>query len=97
MSLDICPHLSTNENEGAVAAAVAGLGIATTTGRACRRELSEGTLVRLFSDWATADIPVYAYFPMGQATRAAGRAFVEFFAADLTIEGKAASDTGAMG
>lgn len=39
---DVSPHFTTNENEGAVAAAVAGFGITSTTGWACRRELEEG-------------------------------------------------------
>ena len=42
------PHFSTDENEGAIAAVVAGLGITSTSGWACRRELEDGSLVRLF-------------------------------------------------
>ena len=41
------PHFSTDENEGAIAAAVAGFGITSTSGWACRRELENGALVRL--------------------------------------------------
>jgi DNA-binding transcriptional LysR family regulator len=85
-TVELEPHFSTNENEGAVAAASAGLGITSTTAWACRRELEEGTLVRLLADWQTVDIPVYAYFPMGRSTRAAGRALVEHLAADLRRE-----------
>jgi DNA-binding transcriptional LysR family regulator len=80
------PHFSTNENEGAVAAATAGLGITSTSEWACRRELAEGSLVRLLVDWKTADIPVHAYFPMGRATRAAGRAVVAHLTADFRRE-----------
>jgi DNA-binding transcriptional LysR family regulator len=54
--VDLEPHFSTNENEGAVAAATAGLGITSTSEWACRRELAEGSLVRLLVDWKTADI-----------------------------------------
>jgi DNA-binding transcriptional LysR family regulator len=36
------------ENEGAIAAAVAGFGITSTSGWACRRELEDGSLVRCF-------------------------------------------------
>jgi DNA-binding transcriptional LysR family regulator len=84
--VDLEAHFSTNENEGAVAAAVAGLGITSTTEWACRRELADGSLVRLLVDWKTADVPVHAYFPMGRATRAAGRAVVEHLTADLRRE-----------
>jgi len=90
VSLDLHPIYSTNENEGAVAAAIAGLGITTTTGWACRRELADGSLVALLPEWTMAEIPVFAYFPMGRATRAAGRAFVEYFVSVLARDGQSA-------
>jgi DNA-binding transcriptional LysR family regulator len=62
--VDLEAIFSTDENEGAVAAAAAGI-------------------VRLLVDWKTADIPVHAYFPMGRATRAAGRAVVEHLMAEF--------------
>ncbi|WP_027796651.1 LysR family transcriptional regulator [Paraburkholderia acidipaludis] len=77
ITMDLEAHLWTDENEGAVAAAAAGFGITSTSEWACRRELEEGTLVRVLEDWQTADIPVHAYFPLGRATRAAGRAVIE--------------------
>ena len=83
IAVDLEAHFSTNENEGAVAAARAGLGITSTSEWACRHELTEGQLVRLLPDWQLASIPVHAYFPMGRATRAAGRAVVEHLAAGL--------------
>jgi DNA-binding transcriptional LysR family regulator len=81
VTVDLQPHFSTNENEGAVAAAAGGLGITSTTEWACQRELSNGSLVRLLTDWKLADVPVHAYFPMGPATRAAARALVDHLAA----------------
>jgi DNA-binding transcriptional LysR family regulator len=83
VTVDLQFHFSTNENEGAVAAAVAGLGITSTSEWACQRELGNGSLVRVLTDWKTADIPVHAYFPMGPATRAAARALVEYLAAQF--------------
>ena len=74
-------HFSTNENEGAIAAAVAGFGITSTSGWACRRELEDGSLVRVLTSWALAGIPVQACFPMGRATRAAARAVIDHLAA----------------
>jgi DNA-binding transcriptional LysR family regulator len=79
--IDLEPHFLTDENEGSVAAAAAGLGITSTSEWACSRELRDGWLIRLLVDWKTADIPVHAYFPMGRATRAAARAVVEYLAA----------------
>ena len=75
------PHFSTNENEGAVAATVAGFGITSTSGWACRRELESGALLRLFPYWNLAPIPVHAYFPLGRATRSAGRAVIDHLTA----------------
>ena len=75
------PHFSTDENEGAIAAAVAGFGVTSTSGWACRRELEDGTLVRLLPEWTLAGIPVHAYFPMGRATRAAARAAIDHLVA----------------
>ena len=80
LTVDLQPHFSTNENEGAVAAAAAGIGITSTSEWACQRELGNGSLIRLLTDWKMADIPVHAYFPMGPATRAAARALVDHLA-----------------
>lgn len=46
---------------------------------------------RLLADWKTAVIPIHAYFPMGRATRAAGRAIVDDLVADFRREGVVAS------
>ena len=80
-------HFSTNENEGAVAAAVAGLGITSTTAWACRRELENGELVKLLTHWTTESVPVHAYFPHGPRTRTAGRDLVEHLVACLLGKG----------
>lgn len=76
-------HLSTNDTAGALAAAVAGLGIVATTSWASRSEIQNWALARLLPDWKMAELPVHAYFPMGRTTRMAGRAFVDFIAAEL--------------
>jgi DNA-binding transcriptional LysR family regulator len=80
---DLDAHFTTNENEGAVAAAVAGLGVTSTTLLSCAREIEQGQLVRLFPDWRMARIPVHAYFPMGRDTRAAGRAIVDYLITEI--------------
>jgi DNA-binding transcriptional LysR family regulator len=83
MTVEVRANMSTNDTAGALAAAVGGLGITSTTSWACRLELESGALVQLFADWKTAKLPVHAYFPLGRATRMAARAFVDFVAADL--------------
>jgi DNA-binding transcriptional LysR family regulator len=92
IAVTLAPNFSTNDNEGAIAAAVAGLGVTSTSGWACRRELDDGSLVRLFADWNQAGIPVHAYFPMGRATRAVGRSAVDHLAAEFKRAGEAGFD-----
>ena len=90
-TIPLAAHFSTDENEGAVAAATAGLGITSTTAWACRRELESGELVALLTDWQTESVPVHAYFPHGSRTRSAGRALIEHLVASLLGEGDNAS------
>ncbi|SAL86283.1 LysR family transcriptional regulator [Caballeronia arvi] len=80
---EVRPHVSTNDTAGALAAAVSGLGVASTTSWACRAEIESGALVHLLPEWRMAELPVHAYFPMGRATRLAARAFVDFLADEL--------------
>lgn len=82
-SVEVHPHVSTNDTAGAIAAAAGGLGITSTASWACRLELDNGALIHLLPDWKTAALPVHAYFPMGRATRKAARAFVDFIAKDI--------------
>jgi DNA-binding transcriptional LysR family regulator len=85
-SVDLQPHVSTNDTAGALAAATAGLGIVSTTSWACRSEIERGALVHLLPDWKMAEVPVHAYFPMGRATRLAARSFVDFIAGELKTQ-----------
>lgn len=81
LAIKLEPHFSTDENEGAIAAAVAGFGITSTSGWACRHELGSGALMRLLTGWTLTGIPAYAYFPMARATRAAARAAIDHLVA----------------
>ncbi len=67
-----------NQNEAAVAAAVAGLGIVATTREGCRAELEAGTLVELLPEWERGAIDVHAVFASGRAAKPAAKAFAEF-------------------
>jgi DNA-binding transcriptional LysR family regulator len=88
---EVQPWFITNENEGAVAAAVASYGIVSTVSWAYTSELSDGPLVRWLPDWKPKDVAVHAYSPLGCATRSAARALVDFLVADLA--GKTLSPT----
>lgn len=76
--VDLQPHISVNDNEGAVVAAVAGLGICSTPMRTVRPELLDGSLVELLSDWSRPTVDVHAYFPLGRSTRIAARSLVAY-------------------
>jgi DNA-binding transcriptional LysR family regulator len=78
-------------NEGAIVAAVAGLGIVATTLLACQRELASGALVRLLPDWDMGSIPIHAVFASGRAAKPAARAFAEFLMQELLALGGAQS------
>lgn len=77
-TVPIEPSISFSDNVGATAGAVAGLGITSIDYWTCRRELSEGSLVQILTDWTLAPTRVHAYFPLGRATRTAARAFINF-------------------
>jgi DNA-binding transcriptional LysR family regulator len=70
--------VSANQNEAAVAAAVAGLGIVATTRVGCRAELEDGRLVELLPDWDRGVIDVHAVFASGRAAKPAAKAFADF-------------------
>lgn len=68
-------------NEGATAAAVAGLGITVSSLWGIRAELERGDLVRLLEDWTlTPPVDLHAVFPPGRIPAPSARAFVDYFA-----------------
>ena len=77
ISLRLEGRLVVSANESAVAAAVAGLGIASTSIIASRKELADRSLVRVLPDWQMGSVDVHAVFPSGRAAKAAARALAE--------------------
>jgi DNA-binding transcriptional LysR family regulator len=77
VSLRLEGRVVVSANEGAVAAAVAGLGIASTGIIASRKELANRALVRVLPDWQMGSVDVHAVFPAGRATKAAARALAD--------------------
>ncbi len=73
-------RLATTANEGATAAAVAGIGITFTSLWGCRAELARGELVRVLEDWRAESVEAHAVFPIGRAASPAARAFVDYIA-----------------
>ena len=81
--VELQPQITVNDNEGAVMAAVAGLGIYVTPMRSYRRELQDGSLVELLPGWKLPPIDVHAYFPMGRGARVVARSLVDYLKAEL--------------
>jgi DNA-binding transcriptional LysR family regulator len=65
-------------NEGAIAAAVAGLGVIMTTSGAVRREMERGELVRILDDWDLGAHELSAVFVSGRGAKPSARALVDF-------------------
>jgi DNA-binding transcriptional LysR family regulator len=70
-------------NEGAIAAAVAGMGIVTTSSGSCRREMDNGSLVRVLEDWDLGSMELSAVFAGDRTTKRAARAFTDHLIEDL--------------
>jgi DNA-binding transcriptional LysR family regulator len=67
-------------NEGAIAAAVAGLGITVSSLWGCRAEIERGVLVRLLEDWTLPPVELHAVFHSGRRAAPAVRALVAHLA-----------------
>jgi DNA-binding transcriptional LysR family regulator len=83
MSVRVAGRVTSAANEGAIAAAVAGLGVTVTSVWGCRSELERGQLVKVLADWTMEPVDVHAIFPAGRAAAPAARLFVEYLAAEL--------------
>jgi DNA-binding transcriptional LysR family regulator len=80
-------RVAASANETATALAIAGLGIASTSLWACRRELEEGTLIRVLSEYAMGFLDVHVVFPAGGKASPAARAFAGYLASELERDG----------
>jgi DNA-binding transcriptional LysR family regulator len=82
-SVRVAGRVTTAANEGATAAAVAGLGIAQMSVWACRAELERGALEPVLGDWTMEPVEVHAVFPVGRAAAPAARVFVDYLSTEL--------------
>ncbi len=80
LSVRVDGRLMTATNEGATAAAAAGLGITLTSLWGCRAEIERGDLIRIMEDWAMEPVEAHALFPPGRAASPAARAFIDYLA-----------------
>lgn len=82
-SVRIDASLTVSVNEAAVAAAVAGIGVVTTSLWGCRAELASGSLIRLLPDWNMGDVEVHGMFTPGRLPKPSARALVEYLIGEL--------------
>lgn len=78
VSIRLDGTLNISVNEAALTAAVAGIGIASTSTWGCSQELREGSLLRVLADWEMGTVDVHAVLPAGRASKPASRAFVDY-------------------
>ena len=83
LSVRVEGRITVSTNEGAVAAAVAGLGVVATSRWGCRAELERGVLVRVLPDWQMGTTTLHAVFAAGRAAKSSARAFVDYLAGSL--------------
>lgn len=83
LSIPVEGRLVVSSNEGAISAALAGLGIAYTALWGCRSEIERGALLRILPDWDMGAAQVHAVFPAGRSAKPAARMFAEYLAGAL--------------
>jgi DNA-binding transcriptional LysR family regulator len=76
-------RLTISSRQGAIAAAVAGLGIVSTGFLFCRPEIASGALVQVLADWQIEPIELHAVFAAGRAAKPSARAFADYLASAL--------------
>jgi DNA-binding transcriptional LysR family regulator len=84
LSIRIDPVLTVSQNEGAVAAAAAGLGIISTAYWGCRRELEAGSLVAILDGWTMPPGEIHAVYPAGRAAKIAARQLIDYLGKELS-------------
>jgi DNA-binding transcriptional LysR family regulator len=73
-------------NEVGLAAAVAGLGlVSTTVGAAARKEISEGLVMRVLADWDMGEVELHAVFLARKAAKPSALAFVDLLASSTVM------------
>jgi DNA-binding transcriptional LysR family regulator len=85
-SVRVESRLTVTLNEGALAGAVAGLGIVTSSLDDARGEIGNGALVRVLPDWDLGSIEINAVFVNGKTVKPAARAFAEFLYSELRAQ-----------
>ena len=85
VSVELEGRVVVSTNEGAMAAASAGLGIVSTGVIAARSALANRALVSVLPDWQMGSVDVHALFPSGRSAKPAARALAEHVAGSLDL------------
>ena len=83
VSVRVEGRLRISASEGAIAAAIAGLGILSTGLWSCRAELASGVLVQVLAHWPMGPVELHAVFPAGRSAKPAARALTNYLAETL--------------
>lgn len=78
LSVKVDSPVTVSVNEAATAAAVAGMGIITTSYWGCKAELETGQLVRLFPEWEIGLVSVHAVLAGGRQAKPSAKAFTDY-------------------
>ena len=78
LSVKVDSPVTVSVNEAATSAAVAGMGIITTSYWGCKAELETGQLIRLFPDWEIGQVSVHAVLAGGRQAKPSARAFTDY-------------------
>jgi DNA-binding transcriptional LysR family regulator len=76
-------RLTTSANMASVAAAVAGLGVASVALWNCRSEIESGALVQVLAGWQMEPIELHAVFTAGRSAKPSARAFADYLMTTL--------------
>ncbi|MGI4748424.1 MAG: LysR substrate-binding domain-containing protein [Janthinobacterium lividum] len=85
MSITMEGHLSVTNNEGALVASLAGLGIMASASVGCRPELENGSLIHVLPDWDLGLLELNAIFAGGRAAKPSARALADFLLIALNL------------
>ncbi|NER21440.1 MAG: LysR family transcriptional regulator [Symploca sp. SIO1B1] len=83
LSVRVDGQLMVTVNEASTAAALAGMGIISTSFWGCRAELENGELVQVLADWEIGTVEVNALLAGGKSAKPSARAFADYLVASF--------------
>ncbi|MEM6450643.1 MAG: LysR substrate-binding domain-containing protein [Cyanobacteria bacterium P01_D01_bin.105] len=83
LSVRVEGQLMVTVNDAATVAAVAGMGIISTSFWGCRAELESGELIQLLTDWEIGTVEVNALLAGGKSAKPSARTFADYLVASF--------------